>query len=368
MQTITIPMDIEKLLIADSYTQDELVYLLNSKGEERQKLFARASEVKLQYIGNKVYYRGLIEYSNRCSKNCFYCGVRAGNHKVTRYELTDQEVIDAARFAWTNQFASIVIQGGERSNLTFTKKIERLLKRIHSETNNELHITLSLGEQSEETYLRWYEAGAHRYLLRIEVSNADLYKKLHPDNKTHDFSKRLEALRCLKKLGYQVGTGVMIGLPFQTIENLAEDLLFFKDFDIDMAGMGPYIEHHDTPLFQFTHLLLPRQDRFDLSLKMVALLRILMKNINIAATTAMQSIDPQGREKAIMVGSNVVMPNLTPVTYRENYLLYQDKPCIDEEAEECRGCLEARLHIAGAEVGYGEWGDSKHYIENKAQP
>lgn len=360
-------MDITKLLTADHFTKEELVFLLKAEGEDRKQLFARASEVKQQYIGNKVYYRGLIEYSNRCTKNCLYCGVRAGNSKVVRYSLEDEEVLEAARFAWKNKFASIVIQSGERSDRAFIDTIESLLVRIHTETNNELHITLSLGEQTEETYRRWFNAGAHRYLLRIEVSNPDLYKKLHPDDKNHDYYERLEALKRLKKVGYQVGTGVMIGLPFQTLENLAEDLLFFKAFDIDMAGMGPYIEHHDTPLFQYTHLLKPRQERFDLSLKMVALLRIMMKNINIAATTAMQSIDPQGREKAIMVGSNVIMPNLTPVKYRENYLLYEDKPCLDEEAEACRGCLEARLHIAGAEIGYGEWGDSQHF-RNRKQP
>jgi biotin synthase len=356
-------MDLEKLLLADTFTRDELVFLLNTEGEARTKLFARASEVKQQYVGNKVYFRGLIEYSNRCTKNCLYCGVRVGNEKVQRYNLSDEEVIEAALFAWKNEFASIVIQGGERSDKAFVDTITSLLEKIHAATNHSLHITLSLGEQTAETYHRWYEAGAHRYLLRIEVSNPELYKKLHPDNQDHDYYERLGALKRLKEAGYQVGTGVMIGLPFQTTEDLADDLLFMQSFDIDMAGMGPYIEHHDTPLYQYTHLLKPRQERFDLSLKMVALLRIMMKNINIAATTAMQSIDPQGREKAIMLGANVIMPNLTPVKYRENYLLYQDKPCIDEEAEECRGCLEARLHIAGAEVGYGEWGDSGHYRE-----
>jgi len=358
-------MEIDKLLEKPAFTKDELVFLLKAEGEVRKSLFAKASEVKQQYVGNKVYYRGLIEYSNRCTKNCLYCGVRAGNSKVERYQLQEEEVLEAALFAWKNQFASIVIQAGERSDEAFVETIEHLLRQIHTETNNELHITLSMGEQSLETYRRWYAAGAHRYLLRIEVSDPELYKKLHPENKNHEYYERIAALKRLKQAGYQVGTGVMVGLPFQTIEDLADDLLFFKALDIDMAGMGPYIEHHDTPLFQFSHLLLPRQERFDLSLKMVALLRIMMKNINIAATTAMQSIDPQGREKAIMIGANVIMPNLTPVKYRENYLLYQDKPCLDEEAEECRGCLEARLHIAGAEVGYGEWGDSKHFGERK---
>ncbi len=357
-------LDFDEILNKSDFTKDDLIFLLNAEDEFRKKIFARAAEVKEEYIGNKVYYRGLIEYSNRCSKNCYYCGVRAGNKKIKRYQLTDDEVVEAAVFAHKNKFASIVIQAGERSGKVFTAKIETLIRKIHKATNSELHITLSLGEQSEETYRKWFKAGAHRYLLRIEVSSPDLYIKLHPLNKIHDYQTRLDCLRSLKQIGYQVGTGVMIGLPFQTIDDLAEDLLFFKKFDIDMAGMGPYIEHNDTPLFQYSEQLLPKAGRFDLSLKMVALLRIMMKNINIAATTAMQSIDPQGREKAIMIGSNVVMPNLTPIKYREDYLLYQDKPCVDEEAEECRGCLEARIKMAGAEVGYGEWGDSKHYKNN----
>lgn len=360
-------MNFENILKNSEFSREDLIQLLNADEAGRKQLFAKAAEIKKEYIGNKVYYRGLIEYSNRCSKNCYYCGVRGGNKAVKRYQLTDSEVIEAAKFAHSSRFASIVIQAGERSSATFTAKISRLLEAIHAATNSELHITLSLGEQSESVYKQWYDAGAHRYLLRIEESNPELYLKLHPNNKTHDFQARIDCLYTLKHLGYQVGTGVMIGLPFQTIEHLADDLLFFKALDIDMAGMGPYIEHPQTPLYQFKDQLLTREERFQLSLKMVALLRIMMKDINIAATTAMQAIDPQGREKAIMVGSNVIMPNLTPVKYRENYLLYEDKPCIDEEAEQCRGCLEARIHIAGAEVGYGEWGDSKHYRQRNTE-
>ncbi len=351
----------EKILQKEQFNREDLVSLLQTDPQERVLLFKKSAEVKQDFVGNKVYFRGLIEFSNRCTKNCLYCGVRAGNAKVIRYDLTDEEVLEAARFAHQNRFASIVIQSGEKSTASFSARIETLLRKIHDATKHELHVTLSLGEQSESTYRRWMEAGAHRYLLRIEASNPELYKKLHPDNSKHDYHRRLEALHTLKALGYQVGTGVMIGLPFQSPGDLADDLLFMQSFDIDMAGMGPYIEHHDTPLYRFRHLLLDRIDRFYLSLKMVALLRIMMKNINIAATTAMQSIDPQGREKAIRVGANVIMPNLTPVKYRENYLLYQDKPCIDEEAEECRGCLEARIHMAGAEIAWGEWGDSDHY-------
>lgn len=352
---------IEHILLQDTFSKESLVALLSAGEEERKLLFARSEALKNEYVGNKVYYRGLIEFSNLCGKNCLYCGIRAGNKNAHRYEVTEKEVLDAARYAWENRFGSLVIQAGERSGADYVKRIERLVKMIKQMSNDELGITLSLGEQSEDTYRRWFEAGAHRYLLRIEVSNPELYPKYHPNNKTHDYHERLNALYRLRKVGYQVGTGVMIGLPFQTTEDLADDLLFFKEHDIDMVGMGPYIEHEDTPMYQYRHLLLPKMDRFYLSLKMVAVLRILMKDINIAATTAMQAIDPLGREKSIKVGANIIMPNLTPTKYRDDYLLYEDKPCTDEDAEECKRCLEARIHMAGGKIGYGEWGDSKHF-------
>ncbi len=354
---------VEEIFKRCVFSKDDMLYLLNTADGERLKLFEKAKEIKAQFVGKKVYFRGLIEYSNYCKKNCYYCGIRSGNSRFARYRMTDDEVMEAVDYASKNDYASIVMQSGEQTNKAFVTKIESLLKRIHRQTDGKIHVTLSLGEQNEETYRRWFEAGAHRYLLRIEVSNPSLYLKLHPINLSHDYHRRLDALKTLRKLGYQVGTGVMIGLPFQTISDLADDLIFFRDFDIDMAGMGPYIEHTDTPLYQYRNELLPLKERFDLALKMVAILRIMMKNINIAATTAMQTIDPQGREKALMVGANVIMPNLTPVKYRQDYLLYENKPCLDEEAEECKTCLEARIHMAGDKIGYGEWGDSKHYAE-----
>ena len=355
------PNNVEDILKKDLFTKEDLVTLLSAGKTESKLIFEKGQQVKSEFVGRKVYFRGLIEYSNYCSKNCYYCGIRAGNSRYVRYEMSQDEVLEAARFAYDNNYASIVIQSGERSSEKFVTTIEELLRKIKQLSNSELHITLSLGEQSASTYQRWLEAGAHRYLLRIEVSNPELYRKLHPDDPHHDYQKRLNALKSLRSTGFQVGTGVMIGLPFQTISDLADDLIFFKDFDIDMAGMGPYIEHEDTPLYQYKNDLMPLVDRFTLSLKMVAILRIMMKDINIAATTAMQTIDPQGREKALMVGANVIMPNLTPVKYRQDYLLYENKPCIDEEAEECKSCLETRIFLAGDTIGYGEWGDSKHY-------
>lgn len=354
-------MSVPNILEQPSFSKSDLIQLLQSAGDDRLKLFEKAKATKAEYVGKKVYFRGLIEYSNYCRKNCYYCGIRAGNSKYIRYRMEDSEVLEAVRYAHENRYASIVIQSGEQTSKVFAAKIRSLLRRIYEMTDGTLHVTLSLGEQSEETYRQWFEAGAHRYLLRIEVSNPQLYAKLHPANKSHDYERRLEALRTLRRVGYQVGTGVMIGLPYQTVSDLADDLMFFRDFDIDMAGMGPYIEHTDTPLYSLRDQLPPLKERFDMALKMVAILRIMMKDINIAATTAMQTIDPQGREKALMVGANVIMPNLTPVKYRQDYLLYENKPCIDEEAEECKSCLEARIHMAGDTIGYGEWGDSKHY-------
>jgi len=352
---------ISEILEQSDFSKEDLISLLSANEQDRQLIFTKSSEVKLAHVGNKVYYRGLIEFSNLCGKNCFYCGIRAGNTHTHRYEITEDEILTAARYAYENKFGSIVIQAGERSDKNFIERIANIVTRVKELSKGELGITLSLGEQTEDTYRLWYECGAHRYLLRIEVSNPELYAKFHPNDKKHDFQTRINSLHLLRKVGFQVGTGVMIGLPFQTIEDLADDLIFFREFDIDMIGMGPYIEHESTPMYQYKDQLIPRTDRFYLSLKMVAVLRIMMKDINIAATTAMQAIDPMGREKAIKVGANIIMPNLTPTKYREDYLLYEDKPCTDEEADDCKKCLEARIHMAGGTIGYGEWGDSKHF-------
>jgi len=251
---------------------------------------------------------------------------------------------------------------GELESPQFTARITSLLRKIRKIPGKQLGVTISLGEQKDDVYREWFDAGAHRYLLRIEASDNELYRKLHP-SAMHSFEHRLNCLRSLQSIGYQTGTGVMIGLPFQTLENLADDLLFMKDFDIDMVGMGPYIEHAHTPLASYSSTLMPLTDRFDLSLKMIAVLRILMKDINIAAATALQAIDPLGREKAIKIGANIIMPNITPGVYRDSYALYENKPCTDDAAEDCKSCLEARLHLADADIGYGEWGDSKHYFK-----
>ncbi|MEA3447220.1 MAG: [FeFe] hydrogenase H-cluster radical SAM maturase HydE [Bacteroidota bacterium] len=358
---------LQSVLNKDNFTKEDLMFLLELQGKDEQALFKKAAEVKAAYVGKVIWFRGLIEYSNICSKNCYYCGIRSGNQHAKRYELTDEEVLTAAKFAIEQNFGSLVLQAGERSNRKFTAHITSILKKIKNLSSPGLGITLSMGEQSKNVFREWYDAGAHRYLLRIESSNPDLYHKLHPNNDTHSFEKRLEALGLLKKLNYQTGTGVMIGTPFQTTEHLANDLLFMRDCDIDMCGMGPYIEHKETPLYIHRHKLLPLKERFRLSLKMIAVLRIMMKDINIAASTAMQAIDPIGREKAILAGANVIMPNITPGTYRDNYDLYENKPRTTENATDTREYLIPNIELTGDKIGYGDWGDPKHYFTRKKQ-
>ena len=354
-------MKVREILEKNELDRSDLIRMLEAEGEDKQLLFKKSTEVKLQEIGNKVHFRGLVEFSNICGKDCYYCGIRRSNKEAHRYNVTDEQILDAARFAHENSYGSFVMQAGELSSDAFADRIEYLLREIKKLSDGKLGITLSLGEQTEEVYRRWYQAGAHRYLLRIETSNPELYRKYHPNDTIHDFEKRLECLKTLQSVGYQTGTGVMIGLPFQDTGHLADDLLFMKDLDVDMVGMGPYIEHQDTPLFQHRAELLPIQERFDLALKMIATLRILMKDINIAAATALQAIDPLGREKAVKVGANIIMPNITPGKFRNDYALYENKPCVDEEPEECKNCLDVRIQLADGEIGYGEWGDSKHF-------
>ena len=358
--------NISKILSKEVLSKEDIISLLKSEGKDRLLLFEKSMAIKKQYVGSKTYYRGLIEASNICAKDCYYCGIRKSNTNVKRYQLNNDEIINAAKFAYKENYGSVVLQAGELFNKQHIFRIQTLLEKIKEISNNKLGITISLGEQSLDTYKTWFNAGAHRFLLRIETSDKELYLKMHPNDSLHQFDTRLEALRNIKKAGYQTGTGVMIGLPFQTEEHLANDLLFMKELDIDMCGMGPFIPHSDTPLYQYKDKLWPLEKRFDMSLKMIAVLRILMKDINIAAATALQAIDPIGREKAIKVGANIIMPNITPGLYRDNYSLYENKPCTDEEAQDCKNCLEARISLAGDEIGYGEWGDSPHFTNRQS--
>jgi biotin synthase len=275
--------------------------------------------------------------------------------------------MEAVEFAWKNKYASIVLQSGEREDEEFIDYLNELLQKIRKLSDGKMGITLSVGEQKDEVYKKWFELGANRYLLRIEASNRAIYEKWHPNNPAHSYERRINCLKSLQQNGYQVGTGVMIGAPFQTVSDLADDLLFFKHFDIDMVGMGPYIEHHETPMIAFTQNLPSLKERFQSSLNMIAVLRLMMPDINIAASTAMQAIDPLGRERAIKIGANVIMPNISPSINRKDYLLYQNKPCTDEGAEECLDCLVSRIDLAGDEIAWDETGDSFHFRKKKKE-
>lgn len=354
-------MVLQEILEKTDLTLEEIEFLLSLNDDEAQLLFRKAQEIRLQEIGNKVYMRGLIELSNYCSKDCFYCGIRRSNQKIDRYLLTDEEVFAAAEYAYKNNFGSVVIQSGELSSPAWTERIERLVRGIKQIGDGSLGITLSLGEQDEETYRRWYEAGAHRYLLRIETTDPDLFRRIHPQDGNHTYEKRLECLYTLRNVGYQVGTGVMIGLPGQSVRSLARDLLFMKEFDIDMCGMGPYIEHKDTPMYQQRDMLLPAHERFMLSIKMVAVLRLLMRDINIAATTAMETLHPAGRLLAFKAGANIVMPNITPEKYHDKYWLYENKAGSKQQIELLKIRITQEIYKAGLEPGFGKWGDSKHF-------
>lgn len=351
------------LIKQTSFSKSDLERMIAAQGDDKTLLHQRSREVAEAVIGNKVFFRGLIEFSNICTKDCFYCGIRKGNREAARYTIDDDEILSAARYAWEKRYGSIVLQGGERSDEKYIHQIGNILQQIKEMTNGELGITLSLGEQTEATYRYWFNCGAHRYLLRIESSTEELYYKIHPQNIDHDFHNRLRCLTILKQIGYQTGTGVMIGLPFQTFGHLADDLLFFKQLDIDMVGMGPYIEHSHTPLFDYRDQLWPIERRLEVAMNMIATLRILMPDINIAAATALQAIDPMGREKALKIGANIIMPNITPSLHRKDYLLYENKPCTDEGADDCANCITIRIEMAGKEVAFGEWGDSKHFFK-----
>ena len=361
-------MFIQQILHKPELSKADIVCLLNATGEDMELLFNHAARIKQQYIGNTVHLRALVELSNSCEKDCYYCGIRKSNSNVHRYSISENEVLEVIKYAYENGYGSVALQSGEIQSNAFTEKITRILQKTSKLTHRELGVTLSCGEQTEETYRKWMEAGANRYLLRIETSNPELYRKLHPNDDIHRFERRLEALEMLKKTGYQVGTGVMIGLPFQTVEDLADDLLFMKNFDIVMCGMGPYIEHHETPLFAYKDSLMPLKERFNLSLKMIAILRILMPDINIAATTALQTIEKNGREQAIQIGANVLMPNITPRKYRDDYFLYENKPVSNQSNEDDLKVLEKSLAEIGCRIGYGEQGNSRRFYKNQLNP
>lgn len=355
------------LLEKDSLTASDMAGLLSlhDKSEVR-RLYNKAYAVKRECVGTTVYFRGLIEISNLCEKNCYYCGIRRENGGVERYMMDETDILDAAGEAWKWGYGSVVLQSGEISGDHHARFIERIILKIKKLFHGELGITLSLGEQDEDAYRRWRQAGAHRYLLRIETSDRRLYSTLHPED--HSYDRRIECLSLLKTIGYQVGTGVMIGLPGQTVEQLAQDILFYKRIDADMIGMGPYIPHHGTPLAKsmpdFDNV---KAEQLDLSLRMIAVTRIVLRDVNIAATTALQAIGDSGRELGLKAGANVIMPNITPLACRVQYELYDDKPCLDENEATYRSSLEARIESIGETIGYGRMGNSPHFKDRIAR-
>lgn len=332
----------------------------------REALFAAAYRVKSAEVGRKVFLRGIIEFSNHCSRDCYYCGIRRSRAGLKRFRMEAGEILAAARWADENGYGSLVLQAGEVESGEFTRFVEGLLRGIKEISGGRLGITLSLGEQSEETYRRWFNAGGDRYLLRIETSDPELYRRLHPPD--HRFERRRECLELLRRGGWQVGTGVMIGLPGQTAQSLAADILFLRDTDVDMVGMGPYLPHRETPLGaesgEEDRAALRR--RLELGLRMIAVARLTLRDVNIAATTALQALDPGGRELGLAAGATIIMPNITPTRYRTAYQLYEGKPCLDENAAACRACLQKRVEDLGETIGFGERGDSPRFRRRRA--
>lgn len=347
----------------DNLSKAEMIELMSSTDKLLlQKLYDEAYKVKLKYVGNTVYFRGLVEFSNICTKDCLYCGIRKGNDHVDRYCLTKEDILRSAKWAYDNNYASFVLQSGERTDEDFVAFVEDVLYEIQDKYG--LGVTLSLGEETRETYRRWRKAGASRYLLRIESSNPEIYKLIHPED--CDFQTRLKAIEDLRAEDYQVGTGVMIGLPTQTAEDLVNDILFFKEHDIDMIGMGPYIVHHDTPMAAMMKDYDPKH-QLELGLKMIALTRLYLKDVNIASTTALQTLDPLGRERGLLAGANICMPVVYESENRKNYLLYDNKPALTETSEENMKAFEKSIHRIGENIGYGVMGNSPHYRKRKDQ-
>ena len=347
-------------------SENEIESLLSvDDGEGLDALFSAAYAVKTRNVGRTVAFRGLVAAGNVCAKDCLYCGIRKSNGKVARYSMTADEIVACAEFAARESYGSLVIQSGEIEGEAHTRFIEDVLGRIR---HLGLGVTLSLGEQTEEAYARWKAAGAARYLLRIETSNPELYARLHPAG--HSWERRVECLRALRRCGYQVGTGVMAGLPGQTLTDLAHDIVFFGEIDADMIGMGPFIPHEDTPLGD-PSLVSPalgpaatspsKEDRLLLGLRMIAATRLYLHDVNIAAATALQALADDGRERGLLAGANVIMPNITDVKYRRSYQLYEGKPCLDEEAAQCRACLRMRIAAIGETIAFGRHGDSPHF-------
>lgn len=329
----------EKLIQNHELSKKEYIELL--KGWENPKVSRKLTEeavrLRKQYYGDKVYTRGLIEFTNYCKNDCYYCGIRRGNRHAQRYRLSREEILDCCENGYALGFRTFVLQGGEDPYYTDERMadIVRSIRRDYPDCA----ITLSIGEKSYESYKLFKEAGADRYLLRHETASEELYRRLHPEEML--FSHRRQCLYALKTLGYQVGAGFMVGSPGQKMEHLAEDLVFLKELQPQMVGIGPFIPHHETRFANET------AGSVGLTLFLLSVIRILLPKVLLPATTALGTMDPLGREKGLAAGANVVMPNLSPVKNRKQYDLYDNKICTGEEAAECRDCLEQRVLSTG---------------------
>jgi biotin synthase len=335
--------------------------LSTQQPDEIEVIRQAAEKALLKNCGDTVRLRGLIEFSNRCISDCYYCGIRRSNRALGRYTLKLAEIVDTARWCGEQGYGSVVLQSGERRDAKFTRFISAAVRAIKEQTRSPelpdgVGITLCIGEQSVDTYAEWFAAGAHRYLLRMETSSPGLFARLHPAPQT--YTSRIDCLKILKTLGYRVGTGVMIGLPGQTIDDLVNDLFFFRDIGADMIGMGPYIPHEQAVL-PGGAAIPDVATRLQLALRMIAATRLLLPGINIAATTALQTLAEDGREQGLRFGANVIMPQATPLRVRRQYTLYDGKPCLDDSAGQCASCLEGRINSVGRRILRDNWGDSE---------
>ena len=300
----------------------------------------KADAVRQQYYGKKVYIRGLIEFTNYCKNNCYYCGIRAGNSQAQRYRLTKEQILDCCAEGYKLGFRTFVLQGGEDPYFT-DERICDIVASIRKQ-HPDCAITLSIGEKERASYQAYFDAGANRYLLRHETATPEHYAKLHPASMS--LANRKRCLFDLKAIGYQVGSGFMVGSPYQTPENLLADLRFLQELKPDMIGIGPYITHEQTPFAD------QKSGTAEQTLRLLSMLRLMFPYALLPSTTALGTIHPQGRELGLKAGGNVVMPNLSPVNVRKLYELYENKICTGEEAAQCRGCLEARVRMAGYEI------------------
>ena len=332
---------IRRLSETHSLNVDEYERLITGRDEESAKILRALSvRVRREIYGNDIYIRGLIEVSNICRNDCYYCGIRRGNHNCERYRLTREEILACADEGYGLGFRTFVLQGGEDSYFS-----DDILGGIVSGIKSrypDCAVTLSMGERSRESYEFLRACGADRYLLRHETADREHYAKLHPAEMSYD--NRMRCLRDLRELGYQVGCGFMVGSPYQTARNRAEDLKFIEVFKPEMCGIGPFIPHKDTPLRDFP------AGTVELTCYLLSVIRLIHPAVLLPSTTALGTIDPLGREKGIMSGANVVMPNLSPVSVRKKYELYDNKICTGEESAQCRECLSRRMRKIGYEI------------------